>query len=159
MKSFYTNVVVYGSKILYRGVDNGRKVRLKADYHPTLFVPSSKATNFTTVTGEYVSEINPGTIRDCRDFVKKYDGVENFKIYGMQRYEYCFISDRFPNDVEWDKDLINICNIDIEVGSENGFPEPDYANEQITAITYKMGSKFIVFGCGDFSNTNDNNKC
>ena len=156
MKSFYTNVVVYGSKILYRGVDNGRKVRLKADYHPTLFVPSSKATNFTTVTGEYVSEINPGTIRDCRDFVKKYDGVENFKIYGMQRYEYCFISDRFPNDVEWDKDLINICNIDIEVGSENGFPEPDYANEQITAITYKMGSKFIVFGCGDFSNTNDN---
>lgn len=156
MKSFYTNVVVYGSKILYRGVDNGRKVRLKTDYHPTLFVSSSKATNFTTVTGEYVSEINPGTIRDCRDFVKQYEGVENFKIYGMQRYEYCFISDRFPDDVDWDKELINICNIDIEVGSENGFPEPDYANEQITAITYKMGSKFVVFGCGDFNNTNDN---
>ena len=156
MKTFYTNVQVYGSKILYRGVDNGRKVRLKADYHPTLFVSSPKPTKFTTVTGEYVSEINPGTIRECRDFVKQYEDVNNFKIYGMQRYEYCFISDRFPDDVEWDKDLINVCNIDIEVGSENGFPEPDQASEPITAITYKMGPKFVVFGCGEFINTNDN---
>jgi DNA polymerase elongation subunit (family B) len=153
--SFYTNVQVHGSKILYRGVDNGRRVRLKADYHPTLFVPSSKPTEFKTVTGEYVSEINPGTIRECRDFVKQYEGVNNFKIYGMQRYEYCFISDRFPEDVEYDKDLINICNIDIEVGSENGFPEPATAYEPITAITYKMGKKFIVFGCGEFTNTRD----
>ena len=156
MKSFYTNVLVYGSKILYRGIDNGRKVRLKADYHPTLFVPSQKPTEFTTVTGNYVSEINPGTIRDCRDFVKQYEDVNNFRIYGMQRYEYCFISDRFPDDIEWDKDLINVCNIDIEVGSENGFPEPDQASEPITAITYKMGAKFVAFGCGDFVNTSDN---
>jgi DNA polymerase elongation subunit (family B) len=156
MKSFYTNVLVYGSKILYRGIDNGRKVRLKADYHPTLFVPSQKPTEFTTVTGNYVSEINPGTIRDCRDFVKQYEDVDNFKVYGMQRYEYCFISDRFPDDIEWDKDLINVCNIDIEVGSENGFPEPGQASEPVTAITYKMGTKFVAFGCGDFVNTSDN---
>jgi len=156
MNTFYTNVQVYGSKILYRGVDNGRKVCLKVDYHPTLFVSSPKPTKFTTVTGEYVSEINPGTIRDCRDFVKQYEDVNNFKIYGMQRYEYCFISDRFPEDIEWDKNLINICNIDIEVGSENGFPEPNNANEPITAITYKMGNKFVVFGCGEFNNTKDN---
>ena len=155
MKSFYTNVQVYGSKILFRGIDNGRKVRLKADYHPTLFVSSPKPTKFTTVTGEYVSEINPGTIRDCRDFVKQYEDIDNFKLYGMQRYEYCFISDRFPDEVDWDKKLINICNIDIEVGSENGFPEPAEANETVTAITYKMGDKFVVFGCGNFNNVRE----
>ena len=157
-KSFYTNVQVYGSKILYRGVDNGRRVRLRSDYHPTLFVPSPKPTKFTTVTGEHVSEIKPGTIRDCRDFVKQYDDVQGLKVYGNQKYEYAFIADEYPNEVDWDLDHINVCNIDIEVGSENGFPEPATASEPITAITYKMGDKFMVFGCGEFNNTREDVK-
>ena len=101
MKSFYTNVQVYGAKILYRGIKNGRKVRDRIDYHPTLFVSSNKPTKFTTVMGEYVSEINPGTIRDCRDFVKQYEDVDGFKIYGNQKYEYTFISDEHPHEVDW----------------------------------------------------------
>ena len=153
MKNFYTNVQVYGSKILYRGVENGRRVNLRSDYFPTLFVPSNKPTKFTTVKGDYVAEIKPGNIRECRDFAKQYDEVQGFKIYGNQKYEYTFIADEFPNEVDWDLDHIRICNIDIEVGSENGFPEPDAASEPITAITYKMGDKFVVFGCGEFNNT------
>jgi DNA polymerase elongation subunit (family B) len=157
-KTFYTNVQTYGSKILYRGVENGRKVRGRVGYNPTLFVSSNKPTKYTTIYGEYVDKIEPGSIRDCRDFVDKYSEVENFKVYGMQKYEYAYISDQHPDDVEWDKDYINICNIDIEVGSENGFPEPETAYEPITAITYKMGDTYIVFGCGDFHNTRDDVK-
>lgn len=154
MTSFYTNVQVYGSKILFRGVENGRKIKQRLDYYPTLYVASKVPTGFTTVNGEYVSEINPGTIRDCRDFVEKYKDVENFKIYGMQRYEYAFISENYPNDVNWDLSYITVANIDIEVGSENGFPEPSLANEEITAITLKTNhGKFVVFGCGEFVNT------
>jgi len=156
MKNFYTNVQVYGSKILYRGIDNGRRVRLKLDYNPTLYVPSQKPSGFKTISGDYVQEIKPGNIRECRDFVKQYEGVDNFKIYGMQRYEYAYISDVFENDIDWDIDHINICNIDIEVGSENGFPEPADAREPITAITMKNSNgKFVVFGCGNFNNTRD----
>ena len=153
---FYTNVNVYGSKILYRGVENGRRIRHKIDYHPTLFTPSQKPTKYTTIHGEYVDKINPGSIRDCRDFVKMYEDVQGFKIYGNQRYEYSYISDSFPGVVDWDMDHINVCNIDIEVGSENGFPEPEVASEPITAITMKMSNgKFIVLGCGDFNNIRD----
>jgi len=156
MKSFYTNVQVYGSRILYRGVKNGRKVRERIDYHPTLFVPSNKPTQFTTVMGEHVSEIKPGNIRECRDFVKQYDDVQGFKIYGNQKYEYTFISDDHPHEVDWDLDDITTCNIDIEVGSENGFPEPDRADEPVTAITMKMSNgRFIVLGCGDFNNVRE----
>lgn len=156
MKSFYTNVQVYGSRILYRGVKNGRKVRERIDYHPTLFVPSNKPTQFKTVMGEYVSDIKPGTIRECRDFVKQYEDVQGFKIYGNQKYEYTFISDEHPHEVDWDLDHITTCNIDIEVGSENGFPEPDRADEPVTAITMKMSNgRFIVLGCGDFNNTRE----
>jgi len=153
MNSFYTNVQVYGSKILYRGVDNGRKVKHRIDYHPTLFVPSQKPTPFKTIHDEYVAEVKPGTIRECRDFVKQYDDVQGFKIYGNQKYEYCFITETHPGEIHWNIDHINVCNIDIEVGSENGFPEPLIANEPITAITYKMGHKFVAFGCDNFINT------
>ena len=152
MTSFYTNVQVYGSRILYRGINNGRPERQRLDYNPTLFVSSNKPSKHTTIHGEYVSKVNPGNIRDCRDFIKMYEGVDGFKIYGNQRYEYSYISDNFKDDVDWDISLINVANIDIEVGSENGFPEPDDASEPITAITVKTRKKFIVLGCGDFNN-------
>jgi DNA polymerase elongation subunit (family B) len=155
MTSFYTNVQVFGSKILYRGVENGRKVRNKIDYYPSLYVPSQKPTEFTTIHGEYVAEVKPGTICECRDFVKQYDGVQGFKIYGNQKYEYAFIADTYPDVVEWDIDSINICNIDIEVGSENGFPEPATASEPITAITMKMNGRYTVYGCGVYNNYDD----
>jgi len=113
---FYTNCQVFGSKILYRGVEDGRRIRKKLDYHPTLYTPTNSKTNMRTLFGEYLAEIKPGTIRDCRDFVKSYDGVSGFEIYGMQRYEYAFIGENFK-EISWDKKLIKVLNIDIEVGS------------------------------------------
>ena len=152
--NFYTNVQVYGSRILYRGVENGRKVRRKIDYFPTFFVPSKEPSEWTNIHGNYVSELKPGNIREARDFLKTYEEVEGFIVYGNNRYEYAFIAETFPDDVDWDISKINVTNIDIEVGSENGFPEPSLANEPITAITFKNNQgKFIVFGCGIFNNT------
>ena len=81
MQEFYTNVQTYGSRILYRGVKNGKKIKEKIDYHPTLFVSSPKSTKFKTLKGEYVSEITPGNIHDCRDFVEKYkDKLSKLKL-------------------------------------------------------------------------------
>ena len=156
MSHFYTNVSVYGSRILYRGVNHGRKEKNRIDYYPTLFTNSNKPTQFTTIHGQYVDEIKPGNIRECRDFIKQYEDVEGFELYGNQRFEYSFISDNYPEDIDWDLRYINIVNIDIEVGSENGFPEPDRADEPITAITMKTNQgKFIVLGCGEFKNVRD----
>ena len=155
MKSFYTNVQVWGGRILYRGIDNGRKIRQRIEYQPTLFVKSPKPTKFKTIHNESVSPVNQGSIREAKDFVKQYEGVDGFAIYGNQKYEYVFISEQHPKEVDWDIDLINITNIDIEVGSENGFPEPASASEPITAITFKNKNKFVVFGCGDFNNKRD----
>jgi DNA polymerase elongation subunit (family B) len=149
--SFYTSVQIYNGKIMYRGVEAGRKVKRQIDYHPTLYVSSPKPTKFTTIHGEYVDEIKPGTIVDCREYIKKYEGVENFKIFGNRKYEYTFISDDFPDEIDWDVRDINVCNIDIEVGSENGFPNVESASEPITAITFKTHNKFIAFGCGPFT--------
>lgn len=150
---FYTSCEIWGGKILYRGIENGKRVRNKIDYHPSLFVPSDKPTKYKTIYGEYLGKVNPGTIRETKDFVKGYENVENFTIYGNQRYQYCFIADEFPNEIDWDQSLINVANIDIEVGSDEGFPEPDQAIKPITAITIKMNNRFTSFGCGEFDNS------
>jgi DNA polymerase elongation subunit (family B) len=152
---FYTNVEVWGGKILYRGVENGRRIQSKVDYFPTLFVPSDKPTKYKTIHGDYVGSVKPGSIRETRDFVKQYDGVENFKIYGNQRYHYCFIADEHPGTIDWDVSLIKVANIDIEVGSENGFPEPETASEPLTAITVKMDGRFVTFGLEAYDNIRD----
>jgi len=153
MKSFYTNVQCYGSKILFRGIENGLPIRRKLDYNPTLFLASNKPSKHKTIHSENVEPIKPGNIYETKQFIEKYKNVDGFQIYGNQRFEYTFISDNYSEDIDWDISLINIVNIDIEVGSENGFPEPDMANEPITAITFKSKSKFFVFGCGQFNNT------
>ena len=155
MNRFYTNVEVWGGKILYRGVQDGRRVNQRIDYNPTLFVLSDKPTKYKTIHGQYVGPVPQGSIREARDFIKQYDGVESFKIYGNNRYQYCFIADEFPGQIDWNINDINVANIDIETGSDNGFPEPDEANEPLIAITVHMNDVFTTFGCGDYDNTRD----
>ena len=156
-KTFYTNVQVYGNNILYRGVKNGQRISKKVQYHPTLFVKSNEPTQYTTIFGEHLAELKPGTIKDCRDFIERYKGVQNFQIYGQTRFEYNFINELFPQEtLDWDINSIVIANIDIEVGSDNGFPEPERADEEITAITVSISGKDYVFGCGNFTTTDPN---
>ena len=156
MSNFYTNVICVGNNILYRGVENGRRVKLRVGYTPTMFLPSQKETKWKTLHGEYLDEIKLGSIRDCRDFIKRYEDVENFKIYGNTRYEYAYIADEFEGAIDWDQAKINIAVIDIEVGSENGFPDPYKANEPITAIAVKtLDGDMKVYGCGNFNNSRD----
>ena len=45
-------------------------------------------TKYKTLTGDYVEPVNPGTVRESREFIKRYDGVENFSVYGNDRYIY-----------------------------------------------------------------------
>ena len=73
---FYTNVQMVGDNFLVRGYEDGRHFMVKEKFNPTLFVPSQKKTKYQTLNGEYVESVQPGSVRDCREFVKKYEGVE-----------------------------------------------------------------------------------
>ena len=148
---FYTNVANIGDSILFRGVKDGKRIRQKIKYKPKLFVRSNKPSRWTTLKGEPVEEMHFDSIRSARDFVKQYDGVANFTIYGNVRYDYSFISDMFQDDIDWDIEKMCVAYIDIEVGSENGFPEPEHAYEAITAVTVFIGGKYYVIGCGEYT--------
>ena len=112
---FYTNVQMVGDQILVRGYENGRRFMNRESFNPTLFVPAKGKSDFKTLEGEYVSPVQPGTIRETRDFIKKYDGVDGFNIYGFERFIYQYIADNYQEDqIEFDMSKINLITIDIE---------------------------------------------
>ena len=148
---FYTNVRTYGKYVLYRGVENGKKVARRVEYRPTFFVPAKKKSKYKTLAGDYVEPIEPGNINDAREFLDRYKDVDTFPIYGNNRYEYTYIADLHPDEVLWDQKYLTIAYIDIEVGSENGFPEPREANEEVTAISILIDGHYTVFGCGEYT--------
>jgi len=152
MSSFYTNVQSIGGNILYRGIQNGKRVKTKVEYTPSLFIPSKKITNLTNLEGDYLDEKKFQNIKAARDYIKQFDGVSGAsKIYGQTRFEYAFIAGQHQGMVDYDFDKIAIAIIDIEVGSENGFPDPYEANEPITAIAIrKLNGGITVYGCGEY---------
>ena len=96
---FYTNVQLVGNQFLVRGYDNGKRFTDREEWRPTLFVDSKKKkSKYRTLDGKYVDPIQPGYVRDCREFYKKYNEVEGFNIYGNERYIYQYISEKYPQD-------------------------------------------------------------
>jgi DNA polymerase elongation subunit (family B) len=157
MSKYYTNLFCYGNSIMYRGIDNGRRVKKRISYSPVLFLPTNKNTEWSGLHGEKLEPKKFETIRDARDFIKKYDEIQNFKVYGNSSFEYAFIADTQRGMIDWSIDDINIAIIDIEVGSENGFPNPDEASEPITAIAIRrLNGDTKVYGCGEYNNTHEN---
>ena len=150
---FYTNVQLIGNQFLVRGVENGKRYEHRDEFFPTLFVKSKKKTKYKTLSGKSVESINPGTVRDCREFYKKYEDVEGFEIYGNDRYIYQYISEKYPEDeIKFDISKIKLVTLDIEVASEQGFPDVESCAEEILAITIQdYTTKHITsWGVGPF---------
>ena len=156
---FYTNVQLVGNNFLVRGYENGKHFMTRESFSPTLFVPSKRKTKYKTLTGEPVEPIRPGTVRDCREFIKKYDGVQNFDVYGNDRYIYQYISEMYPEpEVKFDISKIKLTTLDIEVKSENGFPDVESAAEEILLISIQdyTTKQIRTWGQGPFNNKQDN---
>ena len=156
---FYTNVQMVGDHFLVRGYEDGKHFMTREKFNPTLFVPSNKKTKYQTLSGEYVEAVQPGSVRDCREFIKKYDGVENFKIYGNTYYIYQYISEKYPEEeLKFDTNKIKLTTLDIEVASENGFPDVEFAAEEVLLITIQdyATKKIRTWGLGPFENKQKN---
>ena len=156
---FYTNVQMVGDNFLVRGYENGKHFMTREKFYPTLFVPSKRKTKYKTLEGEYVESVDPGTVRECREFIRKYNEVENFKIYGNDRYIYQYISEKYPEEeIKFDVSKIKITTLDIEVKSENGFPDVESAAEEILLISIQdYNTKQIrTWGQGGFDNKQEN---
>ena len=150
--NFYTSVNRYGNNILYRGVEGGERVAKKVPFMPTLFVNSSHETGWFNLQNQPVMPKTFDTMRDARDFMKQYEGVDNFPVYGTTNYVTQFINDRFPEAPKFERDKVNVTTIDIEVASDDGFPFVEQAAHPVISITMKnnIDGIYRVWGLYDY---------
>lgn len=148
----YTNVGVRGNRILYRGyaTEGGRKRRIQQadpNFRPTLFVKANKASNWKTLDGIPVEPVQPGTIMDCREFINQYKGVGGFSIHGNTDYIAQFIGENFK-EIDYNFSNLKVAFLDIETECENGFPDPNRAEEKVIVITIGCGGIYHCFALG-----------
>ena len=156
---FYTNVQMIGNQFLIRGVENGKRYEHRDEFFPSVFVKTKKDSKYRTLNGKAVEEVRPGTVRDCRDFYKRYTDVDGFEIYGNDRYIYQYISEKYPEDeIKFDISQIKLVTLDIETTAEHGFPDIESAIEEILAITIQdyTTKKITTWGVKPFANKQDN---
>lgn len=151
---FYTNVSRFGNNLLYIGYKGGQRVQKRIPFKPTLYVstPEPKS-GWKTLFDEAVDPIEFDSMRDATDFTKRYQGVDTFNIYGMNDFVAQFIAQKYPEEIKFNRDDVSVTSFDIEVQSDEGFPEPKYANYPITAITTKNNKENVyrTWGCGDYN--------
>jgi DNA polymerase elongation subunit (family B) len=144
--------------MLIRGWDDARGGHFmeKVKFNPTLYVTSKKDTGYKTLDGQNVSPVTPGNIKDCRDFIEEYNGVSGVTVYGQERFLYQYLAEEYPEPIEYDQDKIKLWSLDIETTSENGFPKPEEAREEVLLISLKnfRTKNIITFGSRPYNNTN-----
>jgi len=146
---FYTYAKAYGSKIFYRGIENGRAVTLKDSFSPSLFVRSKKKDpEWSSLYGEPLDEIQLGDIKEYKDFIKQYEGVSGLSLHGQIGVEYQYLNSQFKSEIEYNVDDMKIMFLDIEVIAKDGFPDIQSAADPIVLIAChdKATNKTIVFG-------------
>ena len=151
--SFYTSVVRYANSILYRGYsDNGQPILRKEKFKPTLYVPAKTETRWTALDGTAVDSVHFDSMREAKDYLDLYRDVQGFKIYGNRNYIQQYITEKFPRDITFDRDVVNVTTIDIETAYEDGFPEPSRADQEVLSITVKSNvhDSYYVWGYGDY---------
>ena len=143
--TFYTNIFSRGSKIYRRGYYRGKRIKDVIDYKPYLFVLSQNG-DYKTLDGRAVEKIEFPSIPEARDFVKKYQDVDNFEFFGLTNYQYAFINDEYPGEIDYDPSLVSVVSIDIETPTDQGFPDPQTAAVPISNISLSKNGKIVVFG-------------
>src|SRR6056300_434134 len=137
--NFYTSVARQGNNILMRGYRaDGKRLQSKIPFKPTMYVQSN--TNQTTwkgLDGTPVEPVKFDSMSETQDFIARYEGVQNFKVFGMNNYVYQYITEMMPDKISFNREWIDVCTIDIEVASDEGFPEPNVADHPVISITMK----------------------
>lgn len=132
---FYTNVTTIKNKIGVVGYDNGRRFIKEVDFSPTLYTKSQQPSEWKTIKDEYVVPRVFDTIQEARNWLKQMEDISNFKFYGNTNFAAQYVLDTYGQEIDFDRKMIRIAYVDIEVQSDAGFPEPREAKHQVITIT------------------------
>ena len=153
MGDFYINVIQHGNQLLVREFDKGKRVNRRVSFNPTLFVSSPRKSKWKTLDGRFADTVQFKSIRDAKEFINMHQDTPDV-LYGLDSFQYVYIGDQYPDFVNWDMNKLLIVTLDIEVESENGFPDAQKAEEKLLCITIKnhTNKAIIVWGIGPYEN-------
>ena len=160
MSDFYTNLVLLGDDILYRGYEDGQPVQYREKSQPVLFfVPQSqsKPSKYKTLDGRKAYPKQFDGAREARDTLKQYEGAAGLEVHGYERFIYQHIGQKFPGEIDYDMSKMKIYTIDIEVACENGFPDVEACQEEMLCITIKdfNTKKIITWGTREYNSEHE----
>lgn len=154
MADFYTSVYQTRDNLLVCGYLDGKRYRDRVPYKPYLFIPSkTKESEFKSLDDIPLQKIDFPSMSDAKDFVRSYKDVSNFDIYGLDKFQYAYLNDKFPGEIDYDVSLIKVWNIDIETGKteDKRFADCQLANGPITCIGVGIGKKRVVFATKQYT--------
>ena len=154
---FYTNVTPHGDTLHIRGFEDGKRFSDRMKWKPRLYFPFKGKCTHQSLDGKGLMPKTYTTIREARQTIKRYEEHKDF-VFGTDRFQYQYISDYYPGTMEYDKDLLRIYTIDIEVESEYGFPNVTDCAEKMICITVKdqVKKQILVWGMADYKVKQDN---
>ena len=152
MTKFYTNVLRVGNNILYRGYDNGEQIKKRVPFRPKLYKTGGGPSEWKTLEGVPVMEKEYDSMSEATEEYKQYSNISNVKIYGQNNYTAQFISTFWPDEIKFDRNMVRVLNVDIEVASDDGFPEPREARHPVISIAIrKNDGNYWVWGLNDYT--------
>ena len=142
---FYTSISRIGNTIAFRGYENGQRLTYREQFSPTLFVNSKNPNaEWKTLEGRPLEPMKFDSMKEAANFMDMYADVDQLRVYGNSNFAAQFVQENYPNDIEFDPTLVKVANIDIEVASDDGFPDPERAEAVVQSICLKyFGSKAI----------------
>ena len=156
MTKFYTNVLRVGNNILYRGYDNGEQIKKRVPFRPKLYKTGGGPSEWKTLEGVPVMEKEYDSMSEATEEYKQYSNISNVKIYGQNNYTAQFISTFWPDEIKFDRNMVRVLNVDIEVASDDGFPEPREARHPVISIAIrKNDGNYWVWGLNDYTPSRD----
>ena len=149
----YTFVKCYGNNIYHRYKEGDQTVNsVVRDFQPSTYNISDRREGYESVYGENLSRDLHHSVESCKSFVKQFEEVNNFKLYGTSDYGLQFVTEKYGKKIDFDHKLLRGCYYDIEVESDDGFPEPEQADYPIISIcAFDTFTKvYYVFGSNEY---------
>lgn len=159
---FYTHVHQQKDKFLVRGYRDGKQIKEIHRYKPRLFVDSKSGNSkFKTTDGNPIEPMEFDSVWEAKNFLKEYQNVAGFNIYGSKHFLYSFIYDNFTKEIDYDPSAIKIASLDIEneMGGEDIATSLQNVANPITAITLGTKDKYLTFGVKDFDTSKYEGMC
>lgn len=163
MSKFYTNFhQARNGKLMVRGYNDGEQFFECLPITPSLYMVDhgSTETGFKNVEGQNLREKTFDNMYQARDFVKQYEGIDSYPIFGYPQFDYTEISKLYPGLIDYNPKHVRTFNFDIEVDGSvevepgvfksGGFPDPLVAKFPINAISVVYDEVCYCFGIGEF---------